>query len=575
MTTAIPAQTRRQQKIEELCAASIRALSGEADLHFRGRRLHRGRVALPLHAPHLQPSLAGDDFGSFRGAADGMALRLVHSDAELHRSLCPAGPLARTLFELLEQLRCEALAPAELPGLMRNLRHRHEQWSQAFHASGLTDTTRGLLLYTVAQVCRARVTAQSVVEATEGLIEATRMAIAPLLGHDLAGLRRERGDQAAYARHALAIAEAVAEMIHDAGTQDDEQRDASDADDGKRAPFPLWLELDGKDDDGIAAALSGERGGLDEAGSSYRVFTTAYDEERRAAALVRPELLDEYRDRLDRRIAGQGISIPRLARELKALLSCHARDGWDGGQEEGHIDGRRLAQLIVTPTERRLFRMERQDLTVDCVVSFLIDCSGSMKQHIESVAMLVDVFVRALDSAGVASEVLGFTTGAWNGGRAQRDWRRAGRPRQPGRLNEACHLVFKDADTSWRRGRRDIAALLKFDLFREGIDGEAVDWACERVRGRSEARRLLLVISDGCPMDSATQLANDDRYLDRHLRDVVALREREGGVRICGVGVGLDLSAYYGRALALDLSDGVRNQVFSEIVGMMAGRGRR
>jgi len=198
-----------------------------------------------------------------------------------------------------------------------------------------------------------------------------------------------------------------------------------------------------------------------------------------------------------------------------------------------------------------------------------------MKTHIESVAMVVDVFVRALEQAGVASEVLGFTTGAWNGGRARRDWLRAGRPAHPGRLNELCHLVFKDADTPWRRARRDLAALLKADLFREGADGEAVEWACDRMEARAEARRLLVVVSDGCPMDSATELANDAHYLDQHLREVVERREQGGSVEIFGAGVGLDLSPYYARAQALDLTGAVRNQVFGELLELIGERRRR
>ena len=203
---ATRAAARHQQKVDELCAASIRAQCGDSALHFRGRRLFRGSKALPVYAAHLHPSPGHDDFGSFRGAADGMALRLASSDAALHKRLCPADMVARMVFELLEQIRVEAMAPGSMPGLVRNLRHRHEQWSLAFHHSGLTETAKGLLLYTVAQVCRARVTAQPVVDATEGVIEATRMALAPVLGLDLAGLRRDRADQAAYARHALAIA---------------------------------------------------------------------------------------------------------------------------------------------------------------------------------------------------------------------------------------------------------------------------------------------------------------------------------------------------------------------------------
>jgi cobaltochelatase CobT len=573
----IQSAARHQQKVEELCAASIRALSGDADLHFRGRRLYRGLRALPLFAPHLSPSLETDDFGSFRGAADGMALRLTYSNAELHRDLCPADPLARMLFELLEQIRCEALAPGDMPGVVRNLRHRHEQWSLAFHHSGLTETAKGILLYTVAQICRARVMAQPVVEETEGLIEATRMALAPSLGHALAGLRRARADQATYAQHALAVAHAVAGMIHRDKDADEAQRDEDDESGSKHRPnsFSLWMELEADEGDGIAVAHSGNSRVLEESDSGYRIFSTSYDREARAASLVRPALLREYRQRLDQRIAGQGIHVGRLARELKALLAVPTREGWDGGQEEGHIDGRQLAQLIVSPTERRLFRVERHDPVANCQVNFLIDCSGSMRQHIESIAMLVDVLVRALEQAGVASEVLGFTTGAWNGGRAQRDWIRAGRPSHPGRLNEVSHLIFKDAGTPWRRARPDIAALLKADLFREGIDGEAVNWACGRMQGRGEGRRLLIVVSDGCPMDGATHQANDANYLDHHLREVVAHHEQQGRVEIFGVGVGLDLSPYYSHCQALNFSASVTNEVFHDIVAMIAGRSRR
>jgi len=565
-------RTRHAQRVDELCAAMIRAFSGEADLHFRGRRLHRGRRPLPWFAPHLHPSPGTDDFASFRGAADGLALRLTASDAALHDSLRPEEPVERMVFEMLEQFRAESLVPEGMPGMRRNLRHRHEQWSLSFHHSGLTDTARGLLLYAVAQICRARVSGQQVVEETEDMLEATRFALSPLIGHALAGLRRDRADQAAYAVHARAIARTVAAMLHSAGDEADVDPREGDADDDRRSVFSLVAEMDQEIVERFTAAVSGRSTLLDDAGGAYRVFTAAYDREHEAASLVRRALLAEYREKLDRRVAGQGVNVARLARELRALLAEPARDGWDGGQEEGHIDGRRLAQLVASPAERRLFRTERLEPVADCVVSFLIDCSGSMKEHAESVAMLVDVLARALEQAGAASEILGFTTGAWNGGRARRDWLRAGRPAHPGRLNERCHLVFKNADTPWRRARPAIAALLKGDLFREGIDGEAVDWACGRLLARAEERKLLLVISDGSPMDSATHLANDAHYLDHHLRDVVARQAQAGRVAIAGIGVGLDLSPYYRRSHVLDLAASTGNTVFREVIALMNGR---
>lgn len=567
---AQPAQVRLQHQVEELCAASIRALSGQPNVHFRGRRLHRAGVALPLFAPHLHPSLDDDDFASFRGAADGLALRLRLSDPELHGQLCPAAPVERLLFELLEQIRVESQVPAGLGGVAANLRHRFEQWSLAFHRSGLTDSMRGILSFTVAQICRARVTGEPVLEDTEDLMEATRAGIAPLLGHALAGLRRQRHDQAAYAVHALALAQQVADLLRADDPDGNEDGQDTLAEDMERAAFSLMMDFDAAVEDGIAAAVTGRSRVLEGQGDVYRVFTTAYDREVAAASLVRPALLREYREQLDRRIAGQGVNTARLARELKQLLARPVQDGWDSGQEEGRVDGRRIAQLIASPTERRLFRTERFEPLADCVLAFLIDCSGSMKQHIESVAMLVDILTRALEQAGVSTEILGFSTGAWQGGRAQRDWLRLGKPQHPGRLNEVSHLVFKDADMTWRRARPDIAALLKPDLFREGIDGEAVDWACTRLKKRPESRRILLVVSDGCPMDGATQLANDTHYLDNHLKQVVAQQAQGGEVSVFGVGVGLDLSPFYPHNLALDLSSPPGNGVFRELLGMLA-----
>lgn len=566
---------RRQQRIEELCAGAIRALSGQADLHFRGRRLHRGRRRLPLFAPHLHPGIESDDFASLRGASDGLALRLSLSDAALHASLCPNDPVQRLVFELLEQIRVESLVPEALQGVAHNLRHRFEQWLLAFHRSRLTDSARGILLYTVAQVCRARVTGEPVLEQTEDPMEATRAALAPAMGGDLAGLRRQRRDQAAYAQHALAIARLVGEMHRSADAEDAARHETAGAEDSERAAFSLVMELDARVEAGMTAAVSGRSRVFEAAQAQYRIYTTAYDREVPATALARAELLQEHRVQLDSLVAASGLNLARLARELKAILARPAHDGWDSAMEEGRIDGRCLAQLIASPTERRLFRSEHVDAQADCVLAFLVDCSGSMKQHIEALAPLLDVLVRALEQAGVASELLGFSTGGWNGGRARRDWLKAGQPPWPGRLNERCHMVFKDADTRWRRARPGIAALLKSDLFREGIDGEAVNWAVARLEARPEARKLLVVVSDGCPMDGATSLANDAYYLDNHLQQVLQRHERVGRVEICALGVGLDLSAFYSRCQALDLGAPPGHAVLRDILRLLARPARR
>ena len=572
-------KARRQQKIEELCAATLRAMTGEADLHYRGRRLHLGARPLPMYAPHQRTNPDEDDFADCRATADGMALRLLHSDAALHRSLCPADPIERLVFELLEQLRVETMVPPAMHGMAANILHRFENWSRAFYRSGLTEGQLGMLLYTVAQMCWSRLNARQVLEETEDFIEGTRVSLVGPMGAPLAGIRRHRDDQAAFAPYALEIARVVGDKVRAARAEHDENNPDADKDDDDsevKKGFALLLDFDQEEgDDAIAAAATGDSKAFEDGEQAYQVFTTRFDQEVQAADLVRKALLREYRERLDKGIAKQGVNVSRLARMLGAVLAQPQRDGWLFGEEEGFIDGRRLSQLITSPAERRLFRQDQYKPKADCLVSFLVDCSGSMKTHIEHVAMMIDILIRALEMVGVTSEVLGFTTNTWNGGRAYKEWMSGGRPRGPGRLNEVCHMVFKMADRNWRRSRTDIAALLKPDLFREGIDGEAVDWACNRMLARGEARRILIVISDGCPADSATGLANDPFYLDNHLKEVVARRESQGAVEILGLGVGLDLSPFYRRCLATDMTQDLDNTLFFEIVQLIGGRHRR
>jgi cobaltochelatase CobT len=563
-----PGNARHRERVEELCEAAIRALSGASDLHFRGGRLHDADSPILADAPHLR-SGPSDDFASHRGVADGLALRLLHSDPVLHRGHAPDEPVARLVFEMLEQFRVESRLPADLKGVRRNLRHRHETWSRAFHASGLTETARGMLLYTVAQVCRSRVMGESVVEDTEDLLEGARFSLSPLIGHEIAALRRSRHDQVAYAVTARTLAEKVSELVRE-GDEDEGDEDVW----GSRDGFSLWVAATESDQPQVSGTDT-TSGRLVERDPGYRVFTTAYDQETAVTNLVRRSELLDYRRRLDKRLEDHRINVSRLARALQALLATPDSHGWDSAQEEGHVDGRRLSQLIASPAERRLFRTERTEPVPDSMVTFLVDCSGSMRRHQEAVAILVDVFVRALDLAGVSSEVLGHTTRAWNGGRAMRDWRRAGRPARPGRLNELSHLVFKDADTPWRSARPAIAALLRDDLYREGVDGEAVSWAAGRMKSRPEARRLLVVVSDGSPMDSATNLVNDPAYLDHHLREAIATEDAQGVVQVYGLGVGLDLSPYYPRRHALDLDGDLEHRAVREIVQMLGAGARR
>ncbi|TNC27852.1 cobalt chelatase [Amycolatopsis alkalitolerans] len=551
--------------MEALAAAAVRALSGEPALHFRGGRLHKGHRAVPAHAPHLSFP-ADEDRGSFRGVADGLALRVTGSDPRLHRRLRPENGIARLVFEMLEQFRVESLVSPVMPGTGRNVRHRHRRWALDAHHSGLTETDAGLLIYTVGQVCRARITGEPVLAETEDLIEPTRAAVGAALGPQLRGLRQTRTDQAAFGRHARALAEKVAAMLAEAGSGSGDRGESETA-----AQFAFLLDFEEGADGGIARAESGRGPG---AGVGYRIFTTAYDREVAASSLMRPALAQEYRARLDRLVLDRGAHHVRLARDLRALLAVPATDGWEGDLEEGYVDARALPRLVSSPAERAVFKRPRSVPAGDTLLTFLIDCSGSMKQHRDAVAVLVDVFARALELAGFACEILGFTTAAWNGGQARRDWFRAGRPANPGRLNEVRHLVYKDAAATWRQSRRGIAALLRTDGYREGIDGEAVAWAANRARARDERRKLLLVVSDGSPMDTATALANGEDYLAADLAAVVDEIGERGDIEVFGLGAGLDLSPFYRRFHALGELDAAGYRVFREILELIAKRRR-
>jgi len=565
---------KQQQQAAELCGAAVRALTGLRELRHRGRSLFLDGQRVQTGAPHSAPDPLRDGFTAQRGAADGIALRLLHSDAGLHKQLAPESPIQRLLFDLLEQLRVETLIPDTYPGMRSNLRQRFCDWSMRFYDDGHADTELGLLIYTIAQMAWSRLSGYPTLEHTDDLIEVTRGHVSSFIGDDLAGLRRERMHQKAFAEHALAIARIVDQaLLGDQQLQTNTKRA-----DNEKALSRITLALDFTDeaeDSNIATVVTGSSRVLAAQGHSYRVYSRDFDRELNAASQVREAELRQFRERLDARIFHQGINVPRLARQISQLLATPRRDGWLFGEEEGLIDGRRLSQLIAAPSERRLFRKDQYRFKNDCMVSFLIDCSGSMKNSIEYIAMLVDVFARALDQADIDNEILGFTTGDWNGGRAYRQWQAQGRPQHPGRLNERCHLIFKNAEDGWRKSRRDIAALLKTPYFREGLDGEAVEWASNRMLKRDSARRILLVISDGSPMDSATNLTNDEFYLDNHLKHVVEKFDGSSGVEIFGIGVGLSLTPFYRHCLAIDLNESLSNHVFTQILQMIAHARRR
>lgn len=568
MTTA-STQALDHAALEMLCSEMLRSTTARADLHWSTQTLFAGTQALAARGLHVKA--VADDLAEWRALTDSASLRLMLSDEAVFEQTAPDPPMARMIFDWLEQLRTDSLAGEHYPGMRDNLQAHFDRWSRAFVDSGLTETDIGLLLLTIGWSVWSRLCAIEPDPEFADLIESTRAGLGPALGPHLLALRRLRHEQRAYAEPARTIAQWAGEALQSA-----QQAQAGRAVVRSRNGFALPLSSDAIALPPLPVAQTDTSQAWEAANRQYRVYTRQYDAELPAQSLVRRALLVELRAKMDEELQHAHFRIAHLVRFFRAQLLRPAEPHWVFEREQGYVDPRRLAPMLAHPERTDIFREWLPLPKVQCAVTFLIDCSGSMKAHAQALSLMVDVLGRALMRAGAAVEVLGFSTGSWNGGRARRDWQRAGCPTLPGRLNERLHLVFKGFDEPWRQARHGIAALRKPDLFREGLDGEALQWACERSLALDVPRRLVVVVSDGCPMDTATQQANDGHFLEQHLRAVVQQASARGDIEIGGLGVGLDLGVFYRHRLGLDLDEGLSEDSLLAIAQWMVAprRGR-
>ncbi|NKQ52386.1 cobalt chelatase [Amycolatopsis sp. K13G38] len=552
---------RATHRVDAVRATTVRALGRDREVCFRGGRPYRGAVPMTMLAPHVR--VEAEQRCCLRGAADGLALRIRLSDTAVHLRHRPDGDVARLVFDQLEQFRVESLVPRGFAGVAGNVRHRVEHWLLGMDGGGLTHTEAGLLLHSVAAMTWSHLTGCPLPGPVEESIEPVRAALAAEFGPRTAHLRRLRSEQGRFAIKAAEFATGIACLLGDPGKPSGRARSA-----GQRALSDL---LGGADAEGtgVPAAVGGGHGA---AANAYRIFTTVHDRERAVVDLVRPAQQREFRRRLDELGRRARINRPKLLRELAGALLSPTEDGWTHGLDSGHVDGRRLATLIASPGETRIFRDAAVSRTADVSVTFLLDCSGSMKRHIPLTAVLVDALARALDEIGATTEVLGFSTAGWDGGRSRREWTRAGRPGNPGRLNDRLHLIFKSADASWRHARRGIAGLFKQDLFREGLGGEALRWATRRARAHGTGRSVVVFISDGSPSDSASAALNPDGFLDADLVRAVADAEAHR-VEVRAWSLGVDLSHFFPRSLVLPAQDFVDQPMLDEAVASLKATG--
>ena len=540
---------------------------------------------MPSPGPSLEPRLVAEA----RGAADALALKLRHHNDRLHGAHAPADAEARAVFDALEAARVEALGARTMGGVRANLGHLVEARVRADAITRARTAEEVPLATAVGLIARERLTGDAPPKAALAGLKLIAPWIEDRAAAELDALALTIDDQAGFARLSRRLLEDLdLATAEDPSSEPEEQGDDEEGDQGGEA------DADDKGDEGTAAAgdmeMRGEReederddqqgsedmevgddqlADGDEMGDSalatparrnweaapasdYHAYTTRYDEIIESPELCDEEELGRLRSYLDQQMGGLQNVVTRLANRLQRRLMAQQARSWDFDQEEGLLDAARLARVVVSPGHALSYKVERDMEFRDTVVSLLIDNSGSMRgRPIAIAAICADILARTLERVGVASEILGFTTRAWKGGQSREAWLAEGRPGNPGRLNDLRHIVYKRADEPYRHARRNLGLMMREGLLKENIDGEALLWAHNRLIARPEERRILMVISDGAPVDDSTASANGGTYLERHLRLVIEWIESRSPVELIAIGIGHDVTRYYSRAVTI------------------------
>ncbi len=564
----------------------VRALAGQPDLEVEFAadrpRVVPGRVRLP--EPPRSPSAA--DVAVTRGTGDSVALRLACHDPAVHARLAPASSDARAIFDAAEQARVEALGAQRMAGVAENLEAMLEDRYHRGNYHEITDRADAPLGDALALMIREQLTGRRPPSAGAAIVDLWRDWVNERAGEDLSRLGGRVEDQTAFAdalRDILSAFDmddtALEGSPDDDGDGDDApQDDGSDPESGDGSDAGAPEEMDALGDDieaGEADAIEGETELTDQAtdlteaevpgeserteprggerdGSAYHVFTRRFDETVNAEDLCDLAELDRLRGYLDKQLAHLQSAVGRLANRLQRRLLAQQNRAWDFDLEEGILDTARLPRVIIDPLHALTFKAERDTEFRDTVVTLLLDNSGSMRgRPITVAAACGDILARTLERCGVKVEILGFTTRAWKGGQSREAWLSAGKLAGPGRLNDLRHIVYKAADAPWRRARRNLGLMMREGLLKENIDGEALAWAHARLIARPEQRRILMMISDGAPVDDSTLSVNPGNYLERHLRQVIDEIETKSPVELIAIGIGHDVTRYYRRAVTI------------------------
>ncbi|WP_297511117.1 cobaltochelatase subunit CobT [uncultured Caulobacter sp.] len=544
--------------------------------------------------PHPPRDLSGKEAARIRGLADQMALRLAHHDAVAHAKARPASPDGQAAFESIEQARLEAIGANALGGVRANLTAALEARleKQGLTRAVATDRQSAPMAEILGLMVRERLTGDAPPDGAKALVDILRNDIEMKAGKDLDRLAAAIDDQAAFARvtreilRDLDLGEEMADATESADEdqgEDDAPTENSDEDQGEgegeqpEGSSPQESEASDReseagDEEMVQSDQDGEPEESDEPPEMgdgakparpdtsasqggeplYKIFTTAHDEVIDAEDLCDAEELTRLRAYLDQQLTALSSVVSRLANKLQRRLLAQQNRAWTFDLEEGMLDVARLTRVIIDPTAPLSFKQEEDQEFRDTVVTLLIDNSGSMRgRPIMVAAICADILARTLERCGVKTEVLGFTTRAWKGGTSRDEWIKAGKPAAPGRLNDLRHIIYKAADAPWRRARKNLGLMMREGLLKENIDGEALMWAHQRIIARPEQRRILMVISDGAPVDDSTLSVNSGHYLERHLRQVIGEIEGKSPVELIAIGIGHDVTRYYRRAVTI------------------------
>ena len=593
-------------------AATLRAIAERDDVTIGFGPEAAGASGTRIRLPNPPRDLPAEETAQLRGAADSMALRLRYHDDAVHSRRAPGSPLARAVFEAVEQARVEALGARRMTGVAGNLAAMLDEQYRRQGFERITERTESTMAEAVRLLTREALTHEPPPPAARRVVDLWRSWLEPRIARDLGELDRTILDQDDYARVTRRM---LQDLDIDLGemedsSENDEQQDGEESEgenenEGEGAttgaqPSPDGSPADGAAEDAQDAAETGDgemmpgssdddpgrpgrpgtlpRGKNDDT-AVYRAFSVAFDEIIEAHELCDPDELSRLRQLLDQQLSHLQSVIARLANRLQRRLLAKQTRSWEFDLDEGLLDAARLSRVVANPILPLAYKQEQETDFRDTVVTLLIDNSGSMRgRPITVAAMSADILARTLERCAVKVEILGFTTRAWKGGQSRERWIAAGKPPNPGRLNDLRHIVYKDADMPWRRARRNLGLMLREGILKENIDGEALAWAHNRLRERSEQRRILMVISDGAPVDDSTLSVNPGNYLEKHLREVIRDIERLKEVELIAIGIGHDVTRYYRRAVTIvdaEQLGGVMLEKLAELFDEERGDGTR